>query len=150
MQKRKGNAGFKPPVEVGEELDVVIEAVGEKGDGIAKKNGFVLFIPNAKEGKTVRVKITKVLQKVGFAEVVGKAESQPVVHKKVEESVVKEVMKEPEQHFEDTEDFGDESEEVPENESSEKKPIEEEVSEEVVEEVPEDESSEEKKEADQD
>jgi len=44
MYKKKGNnQNIKPPVEVGEELDVVIEAVGEKGDGIAKKNGFVLF-----------------------------------------------------------------------------------------------------------
>ena len=56
--------GLVPPVKVGEELDVNIEAVGEKGDGIAKKNGFVLFVPGAKEGETIRVKVTKVLRKV--------------------------------------------------------------------------------------
>ncbi|MFH0868366.1 MAG: TRAM domain-containing protein, partial [Candidatus Woesearchaeota archaeon] len=33
------------PVKVGDEIDVKIEAVGEKGDGIAKKDGFVLFVP---------------------------------------------------------------------------------------------------------
>lgn len=60
------------PVKVGEELDVKIEAVGEKGDGIAKKNGFVLFVPGVKAGEEVRIKVTKVLRKVGFAEVVGK------------------------------------------------------------------------------
>ena len=60
------------PVKVGEELDVKIEAVGEKGDGIAKKNGFVLFIPGVKEGDEVRIRVTKVLRKVGFAEVVGR------------------------------------------------------------------------------
>ena len=59
------------PVKVGDELNVKIEAVGEKGDGIAKKDGFVLFIPNTKQGDEVRVKITKVLPKVGFAEVIG-------------------------------------------------------------------------------
>ena len=59
------------PVKVGDELDVKIEAVGEKGDGIAKKDGFVLFVPGAKQGDEVKIKITRVLQKVGFAEVVG-------------------------------------------------------------------------------
>ena len=33
------------PVREGEELDVTIEAIGDKGDGIAKKDGFVLFVP---------------------------------------------------------------------------------------------------------
>ncbi len=70
-----GGYGARPmmtaPVKVGEELDVTIEAVGEKGDGIAKKNGFVLFIPGVKEGQQVRIRVTKVLRKVGFAEVVG-------------------------------------------------------------------------------
>src|SRR5688500_4609065 len=59
------------PVKVGEELDVKIEAVGEKGDGIAKVKGFVIFVPNAKQGDDVKVRITKVLRKVAFAEVVG-------------------------------------------------------------------------------
>ena len=142
MQRRKGNmrGGFKPPVEVGEELDVVIEAVGEKGDGIAKKNGFVLFVANTKEGETVRVRVTKVLQKVGFAEVIGKAESQPQVEERVEETV-EEVVEEPQdQQYEDTEDFGDEPKEV--EEVVEEK-VEEKVEEEVVEEEP---SEEEKKE----
>ena len=78
MYRREGGgAGFGgprrsfAPVKVGEELDVKIEAVGEKGDGIAKKNGFVLFVPGVKEGQEVRIKVTKVLRKVGFAEVVG-------------------------------------------------------------------------------
>ena len=62
------------PVRVGEEIDVRIEAVGEKGDGIAKKKGFVLFVPNTNEGDEVRVKVTRVLKKVGFAEVIGQAQ----------------------------------------------------------------------------
>ena len=66
------------PVQEGEEIDVKIEAVGVKGDGIAKKDGFVLFVPNTKEGDEVRIRITKVLKKVGFAEVIGDAGSTPV------------------------------------------------------------------------
>ena len=56
------------PVNVGDEIDVKIEAVGAKGDGICKKDGFVLFVPGVKEGDEVKVKITRVLRKVGFAE----------------------------------------------------------------------------------
>ena len=77
MQGRNyGNEGYgrSPPVNVGDELDVKIEAVGEKGDGVAKKDGFVLFIPNVKEGEEVRIKVSRVLRKVGFADVIGKSE----------------------------------------------------------------------------
>lgn len=68
-----GFGGPTPPVKVGEELDVTIEAVGEKGDGIAKKNGFVIFVPGVKAGQQVKIKVTRVLRKVGFGEVVGGA-----------------------------------------------------------------------------
>ena len=70
----RGFGGYEQttaPVKFGEELDVRIEAVGEKGDGIAKKDGFVLFVPGVKQGQQVRIRVTKVLRKVGFAEVVG-------------------------------------------------------------------------------
>ena len=74
--ERGGRSGdFRPrnfaPVKVGDELNVKIEALGEKGDGISKKDGFVLFVPGAKEGDEVRIRVTRVLQKVGFAEVIG-------------------------------------------------------------------------------
>ena len=62
------------PVTEGEEYDVKIEAIGDKGDGIAKKDGFVLVIPGAQLNDEVRIKVTKVLSKVGFAEVVGNSE----------------------------------------------------------------------------
>ena len=68
-----GPRGFAP-VNVGEELDVKIEAVGEKGDGIARHKGFVLFVPGAKEGDEIRIRVTKVFRKVGFAEILGSAE----------------------------------------------------------------------------
>ena len=70
-----GSMGPSAPVKEGDEVEVTIEAVGEKGDGIAKINGFVIFVPGAKEGKTVTVKITKVLRKVSFGEVVGSTQS---------------------------------------------------------------------------
>ena len=76
----RSGGGFRSqnfaPVKVGDELDVKIEAVGEKGDGIAKKDGFVLFVPATKQGDEVRIRVTRVLQKVGFAEVVGEKSGQ--------------------------------------------------------------------------
>ena|SRR3989338_3168141 len=77
MYGNYGNQRSFAPVKVGEELDVRIEAVGEKGDGIAKKRGFVLFVPGTNEGDEVRVRVTKVLKKVGFAESIGKALGTP-------------------------------------------------------------------------
>ena len=68
---RMGGGGFAP-IKVGDEVEVNIEAVGEKGDGIAKIKGFVIFVPGTKQGENVKIKINKVLRKVGFGEVVGK------------------------------------------------------------------------------
>lgn len=102
------------PVKVGEELEVTIEAVGEKGDGIAKKNGFVLFVPNVKEGQKVRIRVTKVLRKVGFAEVVGAgtaaAEGSEEAVEGTESAPAEEApaAEEPaEESSEDSEDFGE-------------------------------------------
>ncbi len=61
------------PVKAGEEINVKIEAVGEKGDGIAKVKGFVIFVPNTKQGDEVKVRVTKVLKKVAFGESIGEA-----------------------------------------------------------------------------
>ncbi|MFC1728409.1 TRAM domain-containing protein [Nanoarchaeota archaeon] len=110
--------GFRnfAPVKVGEEIDVKVEAVGEKGDGIAKVKGFVLFIPNVKEGDEVKVRITKVLRKVGFADVVGEA-SGPV-ETEAQEGGVQEV-EEVEPSPEDSEDFGEEETPVEEMTTSE-------------------------------
>ncbi len=99
-------------------MTVKIEAVGEKGDGIAKKDGFVLFVPSTKQGDEVKIRVTRVLQKVGFAEVVGE--------KSGEESQAEEASEEPKEESyessegaessdsegsygsEDTENFGEE------------------------------------------
>lgn len=74
MEGRRFDGNKVAPVKVGAELDVKIEGVGEKGDGIAKVQGFVLFVPGVKAGDQVRIKVTRVLAKVGFAEVLGKSE----------------------------------------------------------------------------
>jgi predicted RNA-binding protein with TRAM domain len=101
------NRSFVAPVKVGDEFDVKIEAVGEKGDGIAKKDGFVIFVPNTKEGEDVRVKVTRVLRRVGFGEVVGESSGAP----ESEEAESEESQEEPSEEMpEDSEDFGEEEE----------------------------------------
>lgn len=115
-----GNRGYgmSPPVNVGDELDVKIEAVGEKGDGVAKKDGFVLFVPGVKEGENVRIKVTRVLRKVGFAEVIGKSEGPIEDDSSSQEDTVEEA--EPDYSAEnDSEDFGEDSEDSSEEKTSE-------------------------------
>ena len=86
MQRDNRNFRTQPPIKVGDEIDVTIEAVGEKGDGIAKKEGFVIFVPATQEGQNVKIRVTRVLRKVGFAEVVGEgaapAEEAPAEEEK--------------------------------------------------------------------
>lgn len=124
FRPRDGGMGMStPPVKVGDELDVTIEAVGEKGDGLAKKNGFVLFIPGVKEGQQVHVRVTKVLRKVGFAEVVGEgapaaapseeapAETETFGEEAPAEAPAEEAPAEetPAESSEDSESFGEET-----------------------------------------
>ena len=104
----KPNRSFTAPIKVGDEVDVKIEGIGEKGDGIAKKDGFVIFVPNVKEGDEVKIKVTRVLRRVGFAEVVGEG-SAPTSEESPAEEAAPEAEAAPEQaESEDTEDFGEE------------------------------------------
>jgi translation initiation factor 2 subunit 2 len=58
----------KVPVEVGMVYRVTIEDVGRRGDGVAKKEGFVIFVTGAStRGVTVNAKITKVLGNNAYA-----------------------------------------------------------------------------------
>ncbi|HZY94871.1 MAG TPA: TRAM domain-containing protein [Candidatus Bathyarchaeia archaeon] len=62
------------PVEEGQEVDVKIESVGRRGDGIARVNNFVIFVPNTNEGEQVKVRITAVRNSFATGEVVGRSE----------------------------------------------------------------------------
>jgi predicted RNA-binding protein with TRAM domain len=56
------------PVVAGETYDVSIEALAKQGDGIAKVEGFVIFVPGTKVGDKVKIKVNKVLRKFAFGE----------------------------------------------------------------------------------
>ncbi|HEV51469.1 MAG TPA: TRAM domain-containing protein, partial [Thermoprotei archaeon] len=48
------------PVEEGKEYDVQITDTSRRGEGVAKIQRFVIFVPGTKQGDNVRIKITKV------------------------------------------------------------------------------------------
>jgi predicted RNA-binding protein with TRAM domain len=58
------------PVKVGDEVEVKIEGTASKGDGIAKKDGFVIFVKGAREGDTVKVRITDVRERFSTGEII--------------------------------------------------------------------------------
>ena len=45
---------------LGKRTDVTISDVSRRGDGIAKIDGFVIFVAGAKQGQQVRIKVTQV------------------------------------------------------------------------------------------
>jgi predicted RNA-binding protein with TRAM domain len=69
--KRGHGKGFKRyPVEFGEELEVQITELSPKGEGIARNQGFVIYVVDAKPGERVRVKITRRTGKAAYAQVI--------------------------------------------------------------------------------
>src|SRR5436309_15626796 len=58
------------PVEEGQEVDVTVDSVGRRGDGIARFNNFVIFVPGTNAGDKVKVRITSVRNNFATGEVV--------------------------------------------------------------------------------
>jgi predicted RNA-binding protein with TRAM domain len=56
------------PVKENQELEVVIDDIGSRGDGIAKIQGFLIFVPNKKIGERVKARILSVGGKFAVAE----------------------------------------------------------------------------------
>lgn len=58
------------PVKAGDTPTVKIEGQGKTGDGIARVQGFVIFVPGANVGDEVKVRINEVRRRFATAEVV--------------------------------------------------------------------------------
>ena len=65
-----GNSFRPKPVEVGKEYDVTISDTSRRGEGIAKIDGFVIFVAGAKQGQSARIKVTRVTDRFATGEVV--------------------------------------------------------------------------------
>jgi predicted RNA-binding protein with TRAM domain len=74
----RGREGrFAPkPVEIGKEYEVDVQETSRRGEGIARIEGLVTFIPNTKPGDHVKIKITRISRRFAEAEVVGTGESE--------------------------------------------------------------------------
>ena len=69
---RRGHGkGFKRcPVELGEELEVDITELSPKGEGIARSQGFVIYVADTKPGDRVKVRVIRITEKAAIAQVV--------------------------------------------------------------------------------
>ncbi|HJJ41957.1 MAG TPA: translation initiation factor IF-2 subunit beta [Methanocorpusculum sp.] len=70
IRKRKAKAGASkgPVIEEGKELQVTIESISKKGDGIARIGKYILYVSGTKVGQTVKVRITRVSGQVAFTQ----------------------------------------------------------------------------------
>src|SRR6266705_2017153 len=64
----RGGGGYG--VGGGQEVDVTVDSVGRRGDGIARFNNFVIFVPGTNAGDKVKVRITSVRNNFATGEVV--------------------------------------------------------------------------------
>jgi len=58
------------PVEVDKEYEAEIQDISRRGDGIARIEGFVIFVPNTKQGDHVKFKVTRVGSRFATGELV--------------------------------------------------------------------------------
>lgn len=58
------------PVELGKEYTVQITEKSYKGDGVARVQGFVIFVKDGKVGNDVKIKITSIGNRFAKAELV--------------------------------------------------------------------------------
>ena len=71
MSYGQNTNSFSKPVESGKEYTVDVTDIGRTGDGIARVQGFVIFVKNAKSGdKNIKIKINSVGDRFATAEVV--------------------------------------------------------------------------------
>jgi 23S rRNA (uridine2552-2'-O)-methyltransferase len=56
------------PVRKGDQVEVEIEDVGREGDGIAKVEGYTVFVPDAEPGDEIEIEVTDVKPRFGFGE----------------------------------------------------------------------------------
>ncbi|HOV52212.1 MAG: translation initiation factor IF-2 subunit beta [Methanosaeta sp. PtaB.Bin018] len=62
-EEGRSSMGTPAPVEVGKEYDVKIEDIAREGDGIARVEGFVIFVADTKVGDAVQIKVDKVMRR---------------------------------------------------------------------------------------
>jgi predicted RNA-binding protein with TRAM domain len=70
MSYRSGFGSSPKPVEMGKEYEVEISEISKRGDGIARIQGFVIFVAGAKSGQKAKIRITSIGDRFAKAEIV--------------------------------------------------------------------------------
>jgi predicted RNA-binding protein with TRAM domain len=80
-RREGGFGGREPPkpVKIDEEYEVDIKETSQRGEGIARIEGLVVFVPTAKVGDHARIRITRISRKFAEAQLVerGKHDEEP-------------------------------------------------------------------------
>jgi predicted RNA-binding protein with TRAM domain len=58
------------PVNAGQQYDVKIEDIAKQGDGIARIQGFIIFVPGTKVGDEVKIEVQAVKRNFAVASIV--------------------------------------------------------------------------------
>ena len=68
--------GGPKPVESGKEYDVQVTEISRKGDGVARIQGFIVFVKGGRVGQKARVRVTHVGDRFATAETIDGGEQQ--------------------------------------------------------------------------
>ncbi|HJJ95735.1 MAG TPA: translation initiation factor IF-2 subunit beta [Methanocorpusculum sp.] len=70
IRKRKGKTETVAvnTVEEGREMEVTIESISKKGDGVARVGKYIVYVSGTKIGQKVKVRITKISGQVAFTQ----------------------------------------------------------------------------------
>lgn len=70
IRKRKGKTETVAvnTVEEGREMEVTIESISKKGDGVARVGKYIVYVSGTKVGQKVKVRITKISGQVAFTQ----------------------------------------------------------------------------------
>jgi predicted RNA-binding protein with TRAM domain len=80
--------GGPKPVESGKEYDVQVTEISRKGDGVARIQGFIVFVKGGRVGQKTRVRVTHVGDRFATAETIDGGEQQQVEQQQVEQQQV--------------------------------------------------------------
>ena len=69
-KSKRGRGVENCPVETGKEYEVDITETSSQGEGIARIQGFVIFVANAKPRDHVKIRITRIGRSAANAEIV--------------------------------------------------------------------------------
>jgi predicted RNA-binding protein with TRAM domain len=89
--------GGPKPVESGKEYDVQVTEISRKGDGVARIQGFIVFVKGGRVGQKTRVRVTHVGDRFATAETIDGGEQQQVEQQQVEQQQVEQQQVEQQQ-----------------------------------------------------